>query len=113
MHNWYYAGNKSERIAQAVAGIEKRCKTHSPEKSETDIRDFVEHQRSVVYDETETNPKKQNRMRPNWVAEQPPLHLKYVLDATWYEWSRAKVRWGDIIQALHARFCKLETVSLE
>jgi hypothetical protein len=110
MPSWYYAGDKLERVAQAIAGIEERCKRISPSRYEEDIRAFVEHQLPLIYGEDEPNVKKRNRHRPNWAAEQPPLPLKYVLDAMWSEWGRAQARWGDIIRAMHVRYSQKETV---
>jgi hypothetical protein len=93
---YYYEGEPPERVEYALRGIEERCRKKKPEGYENDLREFATHQITLITDK--------NKMCPTWVANQPPSHLSYVLDSMWWEWWRARVRWGDIIRALYKKF---------
>ncbi|MEZ0208908.1 MAG: hypothetical protein ACAH17_01880 [Candidatus Paceibacterota bacterium] len=106
---WFYEGDPDARLAQAVTELEERCKRKNPDTYETDIRAFIEHQLPLIYGEEEENPQKRNRMRPNWLEKEPPLDLKYVLNEMWMVWSKARIRWGDLIRKMHTHHSTLST----
>jgi hypothetical protein len=110
MPDWFYEGDRESKIAKALEALEIRSRQKKPDSYKEDLRAFVEHQLPRIYDGNEKNPMKRYRMRPNWVAEQPPDHLKYVLDGFWFEWQKARVRWGEIVYALRDRYCQAEQV---
>jgi len=94
--HFYYDGEPPQRIEKAISEIESRCKEWRPEEFEGHIREFISHQLPLL--------DAKNKQCPTWAANPPPTHIKYVLDVMWSEWKKARVRWGDIIHAMHKKF---------